>query len=96
MNRWQLFKHNFVQLLISCDQVLRCCIGLIVGLINGKSESYADETLSAWAYRKSDSYWYAYLVEKIINIIMFPFEGFKWNHCKRAFESESKRKHSPC
>ena len=95
MKRLKLLKRNFNQLLISFDQVLRCIVGLICGIINGNSLVYADETLSAWAYRQSNYYWYANICKTIINVIMLPFEKFQWGHCRRAYDSECLRKHSP-
>lgn len=96
MTRWKLFKLNIFQLLVSIDQVLRCFVGLIAGLINGHSRAYADETLSAWAYRgEQRKFLHAKLLRCLIDVIMFMPEGFKWGHCKMAYETEKNRGHSP-
>lgn len=96
MSRFQLFKNNLLQLFISIDQVLRCIVGLFVGLINGHSQAFADETLSAWAYRSEErGSKHGKALRLFIDAIMFIPEGFQWNHCKTAYQSELDRKHSP-
>ena len=93
--RFKLIKYNFHQLLIAFDQLLRCVLGLIISLINGHSKSYADETLSAYAYRKSLNNGYAKVLMYMIDFLLLPFEGFKLGHCERSFYNEKHKKHLP-
>lgn len=93
-SNWTLW-YNVKQVLIAFDQLLRCLLALIVCFINPHVKGYADETMSAFCYRLSSKYWYVKFLEVIVNIIMLPFEKFKWGHCKRAYQSELDRAHSP-
>lgn len=90
---WKL-KHNLLQTLIALDQLIRCLIGLIACFFNPKVTVWADETMSAYCYRKNEI-WYVKILEVLVNVIMLPFERFKWDHCKRAYESEIIRQQSP-
>lgn len=90
---WTLW-HNVKQCLIAFDQLLRCLLALIVCFVNPHVKGYADETMSAFCHRQN-SYWYVQILEVIVNVIMLPFEKFKWGHCERAYQSEIDRAHSP-
>lgn len=93
--RFDAFKHNFKHLLIAFDQVLRMLVAFLVWIIHADHKGYADETLSAYAYRKSRFYKTSYVLMYIIDVIMLPFEKFKMGHCKRSFENEKIKKHLP-
>jgi len=67
--------NRFYQLLIAFDQCFNCLIG----------SGYADETLSAYFYRKKD--WRMKLVDFIF--------WFDKNHCENSYYSEFLRKHYP-
>ena len=70
------------QFLIALDQLLNTVIG-----IKGDGFGYADETLSARAWRlRSQSNFY-----RVINTIFF----WQQNHCKEAYESEVNNRHLP-
>jgi hypothetical protein len=83
----EVFKHNIFQLLVSLDQNLNVIFSMI---FKHKEKAWADETLSAHAYR-------IYLETgedipmKIYNKIFF----WQEDHCKEAYESEKLRKHLP-
>ena len=81
LTRKELFKHNFVQMMVAFDQLCRCILGLCLSLFYEKA--YADETLSAYSYRKSKSSVFWHGVMLCINGICF-----NANHCKHAFEHE--------
>lgn len=69
----------FFQVSLAFDQLLNALFG-----------GWADETLSARAYRLSierNRYW----PKRIINAIFF----WQDNHCKEAYESELERTHLP-
>lgn len=75
----------FIQSLIAFDQFINCFLFF----------GYADETLSARAFRNSklnDKYWWS-VVEILINWLFF------WqrnpSHCKRAYNAEYEAKHLP-
>ena len=69
------FRDSLLQLLISIDQVFNTLIG----------SGYADETLSAYAYRKGG---WRYT---LINSIFF----WQEDHCRASYLSEIERKHLP-
>lgn len=74
-------KSYFYNLLIAIDQ-----------LANALTNGYPDETLSSRAYRLHKRYWYANFAKMFIDVL------FLWqtkDHCKKAYESELKRKHFP-
>lgn len=62
--------HNREQMLIALDQWLACCL---------LPDSYADETISAWAHRKQNK-----RLERSINWIFN-----NPNHCATAYVSET-------
>jgi len=66
---------RFYQLLISFDQCLNCIFG----------SGYADETLSAYAYRMQD--WRMKLIDTIL--------WFDKDHCYNSYLSEIYRKQYP-
>lgn len=68
------------QVLIALDQ-------LVNTLFNG----YADETISARAYRQQLKKPHWKIARKIIDCIFF----FQKDHCYKAFLSEKSRKHLP-
>ncbi len=71
------------QFLVAVDQVANTMVGWVTG------DGWADETLSAKAYRLRDKGWgTAYIV---INKLFL----FQDDHCKSAFLSELKRSHLP-
>lgn len=76
-----MIKRNyFHQLSIAVDQLLNT-------LLSG----YADETLSARAYRMSPKKRRWYLMERIINNIFF----WQENHCRSAYRAEHLKRHLP-
>ena len=79
------FLHNLKQLAIAIDQLLNVLIGLI-----GNRLSWADETMSAHAYRlelERGRSW----ARKLIDGILF----FDKDHCKESYESEILRRQLP-
>lgn len=89
---------NFKQTLIALDQLIRCVLALIIGLINPKCRGYADETMSAWAYANRRR-WYGRAAEVLINVLMYVPElalyRYRWGHCERAYKSEQARTQLP-
>lgn len=71
------------QPLIAFDQFINTIV-----YIKGDGWGFADETLSARAWRLRDVSPYPY---RIINGIFF----WQENHCKEAYESEVNNKHLP-
>lgn len=96
MNRFRLLGENLHQLVIAIDQLLNCVYSVIVGLLNGTHRAYADETFSAYLWRRR-FFWYVNVLRVIVDIIFMPFmkQGFKLTHCKLSYENELERKHSP-
>ena len=96
MNRFRLLGENLHQLVIAIDQLLNCVYSIIVGLLNGTHRAYADETFSAYLWRKHHL-WYVNVLRVIVDVIFMPFmkQGFKLTHCKLSHENELERKHSP-
>lgn len=96
MNRFRLLGENLHQLVIAIDQLLNCVYSVIVGLLNGTHRAYADETFSAYLWRRR-SFWYVNVLRVIVDVIFMPFmkQGFKLTHCKLSYENELERKHSP-
>lgn len=76
------FKFHITQVGIGVDQTLNAMLG-----------GYADETLSARAWRLHEKYWYANAWRVIIDSI-FRLFGQK-EHCKNAYLSECNRVHLP-
>lgn len=79
------FLHNIKQLLIALDQLANVLIGLVCGY-----RSWADETLSAKAYRlelERDRTW----ARKLIDGLFF----FDKNHCRTSYESEVLKRQMP-
>lgn len=71
------------QFLIAFDQVVNTLV-----YIKGDGWGFADETLSARAWRLREQSPYPY---RIINALFF----WQENHCKEAYESEMNNKHLP-
>ena len=96
MNRFYLLSVNLHQLVIAIDQLLNCVYSVIVGLLNGTHRAYADETFSAYLWRRR-SFWYVNVLRVIVDVIFMPFmkQGFKLTHCRLSHENELERKHSP-
>lgn len=96
MTRFRLLGENLHQLVIAIDQLLNCVYSVIVGLLNGTHRAYADETFSAYLWRRR-SFWYVNLLRVIVDVIFMPFmkQGFKLTHCRLSHENELERKHSP-
>lgn len=77
--------HNLKQLAIAIDQLANVLIGLVCGY-----RSFADETLSAKAYRlelERDRTW----ARKLIDGLFF----FDKDHCKESYESEVLKRQMP-
>ena len=96
MNRFRLLGENLHQLVIAIDQLLNCVYSVIVGLLNGTHRAYADETFSAYLWRRR-FFWYVNVLRVIVDVIFMPFmkQGFKLPHCRLSYENELERKHSP-
>ena len=96
MNRFRLLGENLHQLVIAIDQLLNCVYSVIVGLLNGTHWAYADETFSAYLWRRR-FFWYVNVLRVIVDVIFMPFmkQGFKLTHCRLSYENELERKHSP-
>lgn len=96
MNRFRLLGENLHQLVIAIDQLLNCVYSVIVGLLNGSHRAYADETFSAYLWRRR-FFWYVNVLRVIVDVIFMPFmkQGFKLTHCRLSHENELGRKHSP-
>ena len=96
MTRFRLLGENLHQLVIAIDQLLNCVYSVIVGLLNGTHRAYADETFSAYLWRRR-SFWYVNVLRVIVDVIFMPFmkQGFKLTHCRLSYENELERKHSP-
>ena len=96
MNRFGLLGENLHQLVIAIDQLLNCVYSVIVGLLNGTHRAYADETFSAYLWRRR-FFWYVNVLRVIVDVIFMPFmkQGFKLTHCRLSYENELERKHSP-
>ena len=96
MNRFRLLGENLHQLVIAIDQLLNCVYSVIVGLLNGTHRAYADETFSAYLWRRR-FFWYVNVLRVIVDVIFIPFmkQGFKLTHCRLSYENEIERKHSP-
>lgn len=77
--------HNLGQLLIALDQLANVLIGLVCGY-----RSWADETLSAKAYRlelERGRTW----ARKLIDTLLW----FDKDHCKESYESEVLKRQMP-
>ena len=96
MTRFRLLGENLHQLVIAIDQLLNCVYSVIVGLLNGTHRAYADETFSAYLWRRR-SFWYVNVLRVVVDVIFMPFmkQGFKLTHCRLSHENELERKHSP-
>lgn len=83
LNRAAILQ-RLLQVLIALDQLVNASTGLFIG------DGWADETLSAKAYRlRQEKGWSnAY---RLINSIFF----LQDNHCKAAYLSELKSRHLP-
>lgn len=77
--------HNLKQLLICLDQLANVLIGLV-----GNRKAWADETMSAHAYRlelERGRSW----ARKLIDALLW----FDKDHCKESYESEMERRQLP-
>ena len=77
--------HNVKQLLIALDQLANVLIGLVCGY-----RSWADETLSAKAYRlelERGRSW----ARKLIDFLLW----FDADHCRTSYESEVNKRQMP-
>jgi hypothetical protein len=72
-----------IQFLVAFDQVMNTLV-----YIKGDGFGFADETLSARAWRLREQ---SSLPYKVINGLFF----WQENHCKEAYESEVNNKHLP-
>ncbi len=73
-------KRYFFQIGVALDQLLNTLFG-----------GYADETLSARAYRRSEDSYRWTLVRNFIDAVLF----FDYEHCENAYDSEKARRHLP-
>lgn len=80
-----MFMHNIKQLLICLDQL----VNVLVGLVCNRT-AWADETLSARAYRLELEHQRSW-ARKLIDALLW----FDKDHCKSSYMSEVKRRHSP-
>lgn len=71
---------KLTQILIAIDQLLNTLIG-----------GYADETLSAHAYRQRGTKKHWTITYKVINAIFF----WQINHCENSYMSEFERRQLP-
>ena len=79
------FLHNLKQLLIALDQLANVVIGLV-----GNRKAWADETLSAHAWRmqlEHNRTWARRMIDALF--------WFDKDHCKTSYESEMERLHLP-
>ena len=74
---------NIEQILIAFDQLVNTMI-----YVKGDSWGYADETMSARAWRLREDHFKIY---KVINFIFF----WQKNHCQESYNSEILRKNLP-
>ena len=77
--------HNLKQLLICLDQLANVLIGLV-----GNRKAWADETMSAHAWRmqlEHNRTW----ARKLIDALFW----FDKNHCKESYESEVLKRQLP-
>lgn len=77
--------HNLKQLLIALDQLANVLVGLVCGY-----RSWADETLSAKAYRlelERGRTW----ARKLIDTLLW----FDKDHCRTSYESEVLKRQMP-
>lgn len=96
MNRFKLLMRNLHHVMIALDQLVNTIISVFIGLCNGTHKGYADETISAYLWRKHN-YWYVNVFRVIVDIIFSPFmeDKFTLSHCKTAYFHECERQHSP-
>lgn len=80
---WELFKHGCIQMFIAFDQFLN------VFLFPFSWNTWADETFSSRCGRlqhRKPYVWFAF----IANVLFF-WQEWDMNHCKRAYEKEKLR-----
>lgn len=74
-------KHYILQVLIAIDQVFNALLG-----------GYADETLSARAWRtEQKDKIFGRFFRPLIDLVLF----VQPDHCRKAYESEQTRRHLP-
>lgn len=79
-------KQWWQQFLIAIDQLINVCITPLMG------SAWADETLSARAYRADrDGKWFGKIFRPIIDWLFF----WQIGHCQMAYEREQQRMHVP-
>lgn len=76
--------HRVKQVLIAFDQFVNCLFGLFDG------GAWADETISARAWRCRDRYPFS-LYRSVIDRLFW----FDQGHCRSSYESEVRRAQSP-
>lgn len=74
-------RHRIYQILLAVDQLINALF------LNG----WADETVSARAYRMQDTSKYWAIARKVIDTVLF----FDKDHCKEAYYNEKMRTHLP-
>ena len=77
--------HNLKQLLICLDQLANVLIGLV-----GNRKSWADETMSAHAWRMQLEHGRTW-ARKLIDALFW----FDKDHCKESYKSEMERRQLP-
>ena len=87
------FLKNLEQTLIALDQLINCCLGTIISIFLHSHKVYADETISAYLWRRHN-YWYINILRVCVDALFYPFLR-SMTHCEKAYESEIKRAHSP-
>lgn len=75
-------KQKFRQLFIAYDQLANATIGLFL-----KTGGWADETISARAWRERNTSRGWGFARKAIDLLFF----WQLNHCEQAYESEKSR-----
>lgn len=81
------FKAWFAQTFIAADQLVNAALGPIFSWTIG----YADETLSARAWRCREKPW-GRVFRPVIDLLFF-WQGP--DHCKRAYDTEKARRNLP-
>jgi hypothetical protein len=83
----KVFLHGLVQMFISLDQFLN------VWLWPFSMNTWADETFSSRCGRlqhRKPYVWFAFIAN-----VLFYWQAWDMNHCKRAYEKENLRRQSP-
>ena len=91
VNTVKLLLKQLLQIGVAADQLFNTLLGLFL-LIFTRTIFWADETISAQAYRRKDDSWGWLFSYHLINLLFF---WQRWQHCKNAYESELTRLHLP-